>query len=114
MEQRACRRWKSLFRSDDHYLARGREIRRASRHPACRAGARGVDAGNGEVQWSSGPAVAGSLCSDLMTIASPEGAKFAARLGIQRVVLAREASMREMAKFNGAAGLPSLEVFVQI
>ena len=59
--------------------------------------------------------------STQMTITSPEGAKFAGRLGIQRVVLAREASMREMAKFNGAAdtpapessaGMPSLEVFV--
>ncbi len=51
--------------------------------------------------------------STQMTITSPEGAKFAARLGIKRVVLAREASMPEMAKFGGAAeGLPSLEVFV--
>lgn len=59
--------------------------------------------------------------STQMTITSPEGAKFAARLGIQRVVLAREASMREMAKFNGAADsptpeasadMPALEVFV--
>jgi len=50
--------------------------------------------------------------STQMTITSPEGAKFAARLGIKRVVLAREASLPEMAKFNGVAGLPSLEVFV--
>jgi putative protease len=51
--------------------------------------------------------------STQMTITSPEGAKFAARLGIKRVVLAREASMREMAKFGGAGeSLPSLEVFV--
>jgi putative protease len=50
--------------------------------------------------------------STQMTITSPEGAKFAARLGVKRVVLAREASMREMAKFGGVAGLPSLEVFV--
>ena len=39
--------------------------------------------------------------STQMTITSPEGAKFAARLGVKRVVLAREASMREMAKFGG-------------
>jgi len=51
--------------------------------------------------------------STQMTITSPEGARFAARLGIKRIVLAREASMPEMAKFGGAAeGLPLLEVFV--
>jgi len=51
--------------------------------------------------------------STQMTITSPEGAKFASRLGVKRIVLAREASMREMAKFGGdGEGLPSLEVFV--
>jgi putative protease len=51
--------------------------------------------------------------STQMTITSPEGAKFAGRLGVKRIVLAREASMREMAKFGGSTdGLPSLEVFV--
>jgi putative protease len=50
--------------------------------------------------------------STQMTITSPEGAKFAARLGIKRVVLAREASMRELEKFGREADLPSLEVFV--
>ena len=59
--------------------------------------------------------------STQMTITSPEGVKFAARLGIERIVLAREASLREMAKFNGKtdssapeplADQPSLEVSV--
>ncbi len=50
--------------------------------------------------------------STQMTITSPEGAKFAARLGVKRVVLAREASMRELEKFGRDADLPSLEVFV--
>jgi putative protease len=51
--------------------------------------------------------------STQMTITSPEGVKFAARLGVKRAVLAREASMREMAKFDGDnEALPSLEVFV--
>jgi putative protease len=48
--------------------------------------------------------------STQMTITSPEGAKFAGRLGIHRIILARETSMRELAKFGD--GLPSLEVFV--
>jgi putative protease len=38
--------------------------------------------------------------STQMTITSPEGLKFAARLGIKRVVLAREVSLREMARFQ--------------
>jgi len=50
--------------------------------------------------------------STQMTITSPEGAKFAGRLGVTRIVLAREASIPEMAKFGAADGLPSLEVFV--
>jgi len=48
--------------------------------------------------------------STQMTITSPEGVRFAARLGIKRVVLAREASLREMAKFHTSAsetGIPS-------
>ena len=50
--------------------------------------------------------------STQMTITSPEGAKFAGRLGVKRVVLAREASMREIAKFDNGADSPALEVFV--
>ncbi len=75
--------------------------------------------------------------STQMTITSPEGVRFAARFGIKRVVLARELSMRELAKFhvetaasgdaasgasavagrmpprgNPPENLPSLEVFV--
>ena len=54
--------------------------------------------------------------STQMTITSPEGMTFAARLGIKRVVLARETSLREIAKFNGATAslfaAPALEVFV--
>src|ERR1017187_5995759 len=50
--------------------------------------------------------------STQMTITSPEGAKFAGRLGVKRVVLAREASMRAIAKFGGGAEIPALEVFV--
>lgn len=49
--------------------------------------------------------------STQMTITSPEGAKFAASLGVTRIVLARELSLREMAKFRDPA-LPPLEVFV--
>ena len=48
--------------------------------------------------------------STQMTITSPEGAKFAGRLGINRIILARETSMGELARFGD--GLPSLEVFV--
>jgi putative protease len=50
--------------------------------------------------------------STQMTITSPEGAKFAGRLGVKRVVLAREASMREIAKFGDGGEIPALEVFV--
>ncbi len=48
--------------------------------------------------------------STQMTITSPEGVKFAARLGIKRVVLARETSLRELARFaavNGQVGAPT-------
>ncbi|MEI6562301.1 MAG: DUF3656 domain-containing protein [Verrucomicrobiota bacterium] len=49
--------------------------------------------------------------STQMTITSPEGAEIVQReLGIRRVVLAREMSLREMAKFP--ADGPELEVFV--
>ncbi|HXI83091.1 MAG TPA: U32 family peptidase [Verrucomicrobiae bacterium] len=50
--------------------------------------------------------------STQMTITSPEGAKFAERLGVKRVVLAREASMKEIARFGNEAEIPALEVFV--
>jgi putative protease len=48
--------------------------------------------------------------STQMTITSPEGAAFAGRLGVKRVVLARETSLRELAEFKNA-GI-ELEVFV--
>lgn len=38
--------------------------------------------------------------STQMTITSPEGVRFAERLGIQRVVIARETSLRELARFQ--------------
>ncbi len=47
--------------------------------------------------------------STQMTITSPEGARFAAELGVERIVLARELSLRDIEKFDG--GMP-LEVFV--
>src|SRR5436190_12587569 len=47
--------------------------------------------------------------STQMTITSPEGAEFARELGIERTVLARELSLRELEKFD--ASMP-LEVFV--
>jgi putative protease len=49
--------------------------------------------------------------STQMTLTSPEGLAFAQRLGIERAVLARELSLRELAKFRAADGV-SLEVFV--
>jgi putative protease len=58
--------------------------------------------------------------STQMTITSPEGVEFASDLGIERAVLARELSLRELEKFRGGADsecrtlhptLP-LEVFV--
>ena len=49
--------------------------------------------------------------STQMTLTSPEGLAFARRLGIERAVLARELSLRELAKFRAAEALP-LEVFV--
>lgn len=51
--------------------------------------------------------------STQMTITSPEGVHFAKSMGVDRVVVARELSLRELEKFRAddAAGLP-LEVFV--
>ncbi len=51
--------------------------------------------------------------STQMTLTSPEGIAFAQRIGITRAVLARELSLRELAKFKSGpeASLP-LEVFV--
>ncbi len=51
--------------------------------------------------------------STQMTVTSPEGVAFAASLGVTRVVLGREVSLREMRRFDTAAdtGMP-LEVFV--
>jgi U32 family peptidase len=48
--------------------------------------------------------------STQMTLTSPEGVAFARRLGVSQAVLARELSLRELAKFRDE-GLP-LEVFV--
>ena len=48
--------------------------------------------------------------STQMTITSPEGVQFAERLGIKRVVLARETSLRELARFGSSS--VSLETFV--
>ncbi len=48
--------------------------------------------------------------STQMTITSPEGVAFATDLGVKQVVLARETSLRELAKFDAAA-MP-LETFV--
>ncbi len=54
--------------------------------------------------------------STQMTITSPEGVEFASDLGVKRIVLARELSLRELAKFTAAAKgapfVPALEVFV--
>ncbi|HEX8371636.1 MAG TPA: U32 family peptidase [Chthoniobacterales bacterium] len=47
--------------------------------------------------------------STQMTITSPEGAAFAYELGCERVVLARETSLRELEKFDGSV---PLEAFV--
>jgi putative protease len=49
--------------------------------------------------------------STQMTLTSPEGLAFARRLGIERAVLARELSLRELAKFRAEETVP-LEVFV--
>jgi putative protease len=49
--------------------------------------------------------------STQMTLTSPEGVAFARQIGISRAVLARELSLRELAKFKDDEGTP-LEVFV--
>lgn len=49
--------------------------------------------------------------STQMTLTSAEGVEFARRLGVDRVVLARELSIREIGKIHGATDLP-LEAFV--
>ena len=49
--------------------------------------------------------------STQMTLTSPEGLRFAKRLGVERAVLARELSLREIAKLNGP-DMPGTEVFV--
>jgi putative protease len=49
--------------------------------------------------------------STQMTISSAEGARFAATLGVSRVVLPRELSTREIARFTAESPMPS-EVFV--
>src|SRR5580658_10232222 len=58
--------------------------------------------------------------STQMTITSPEGAEFARKLGVERIVLARELSLRELEKFHANPSSESrtinsavpLEVFV--
>jgi putative protease len=51
--------------------------------------------------------------STQMTLTSPEGLAFARRLGVTRAVLARELSLRELAKFRGETGAAvPLEIFV--
>ena len=50
--------------------------------------------------------------STQMTISSPEGVTFARELGIERAVLARELSLRELAKFGDRETALPLEVFV--
>jgi putative protease len=53
--------------------------------------------------------------STQMTLTSPEGLAFAQRIGVTRAVLARELSLRELAKFRATdrqAGQVPLEVFV--
>ncbi len=49
--------------------------------------------------------------STQMTLTSPEGVAFAKRMGIERVVLARENSLRELPKFHTTDALP-MEMFV--
>jgi len=44
--------------------------------------------------------------STQMTLTSPEGIAFAQRIGIARAVMARELSLRELAKFKGRDGSP--------
>ena len=50
--------------------------------------------------------------STQMTLTSPEGVRFASDLGVKRVVLGREVSLRELERFDTEAGGLPLEVFV--
>lgn len=50
--------------------------------------------------------------STQMTITSQEGIEFAKKLGVKQVVLARELSLREIAKFNQGEDAMPLETFV--
>jgi putative protease len=50
--------------------------------------------------------------STQMTLTSPEGVAFAQRLGVSQAVLARELSLRELAKFKQEENALPLEVFV--
>ena len=51
--------------------------------------------------------------STQMTITSPEGVRFAKSIGVSRVVVARELSLRELAKFKpGEPGMLPIETFV--
>jgi len=50
--------------------------------------------------------------STQMTLTSPEGIAFAHRIGVTRAVLARELSLRELAKFKESDEALPLEVFV--
>jgi putative protease len=51
--------------------------------------------------------------STQMTLTSPEGVEFARDLGVERVVLGREVSLRELAQFKAVApGSMPIEVFV--
>jgi putative protease len=63
--------------------------------------------------------LAGQIVPDLrihastqMTLTSPEGVRFAGALGVKRVVLGREVSLRELERFDIEAGGVPLEVFV--
>ena len=63
--------------------------------------------------------LAGQIVPDLrihastqMTLTSPEGVRFAGALGVKRVVLGREVSLRELERFDTEAGGVPLEVFV--
>ena len=49
--------------------------------------------------------------STQMTISSPQGAKFAAELGVKRIVVPRELSVEEIRQFADGSSIP-LEVFV--
>ena len=48
--------------------------------------------------------------STQMTLTSPEGVAFAKRLGVKQAVLARELSLRELAKFKGRDATPLASV----